>query len=97
VIAVLLSVLLTVILLTVCLALVWPRPGRTRDDPGRGARDDRFPSGVKPLRDYWPENREGGLARQVSAGEIDRFQYVQAMSRLAERDAARHPLEMPGD
>jgi hypothetical protein len=49
------------------------------------------------VRNYWPENREGGLVRQLSAGEINRFQYVQAMSRLAERDAARHPLDVPGD
>ena len=96
-IAVLLRVMLTVILLTVCVALVWPRHGRSPGDLGRGARDDRFPSGVKPLRNSWPESLEGVLARQLSIGEITRSQYLQAMSRLAERDAARHPLEVPSD
>jgi hypothetical protein len=35
--------------------------------------------------------------RQLAAGEITRGQYLQAMSRLAERDAKRHPLELPRD
>lgn len=93
----LLRVLLTVVLLTVCVALVWSRPGRSRGDPGRRARDDRFPSGVKPLHDTWPESHEGALVQQLAAGEISRSQYLQAMSHLAEGDAARHPLEVPGD
>jgi hypothetical protein len=37
------------------------------------------------------------LVRQLSEGEITRSQYLQAMSCLAERDAARHPLKVPGD
>jgi hypothetical protein len=88
----LLEVSLTVILLAVCAALVWPR--RSCGDP---ARDARFPSGVKPLHDKWPESHEGELARQLSPDEITSAQYLWAMSRLAERDAARHPLEVPGD
>jgi hypothetical protein len=88
----LLEVTLTVILLAVCAALVWPR--RARGDP---ARDARFPSGVKPPHNSWPESDEGELARQLSADEITSSQYLWAMSRLAERDAARHPLEVPGD
>ena len=89
----LLGVLLTVILLAVCVALVWPRPGHT----GEGSRDVRFPQGVKPAPDSWPANPEGMLVRQLSIGEISRSQYVLAMSHLAEREAARRPLEVPGD
>jgi hypothetical protein len=84
--------MLTVLLLAICVALVWPRRS-----PGAAARDDRFPTGRKPLHDSWPESREGILVRQLSADEITRAEYLQAMSRLAERDAARHPLQVPGD
>ena len=76
-------VVLTLALLTVCAALIWRGPGRGFGDPGRGARDDRFPSGVKPLRETWPESREGMLAQQLTNGEISRSQYARAMSRLA--------------
>jgi hypothetical protein len=82
---VLLEVILTVILLGVCAALVWPRRG----NPGCAARDDRFPSGVRPYQGPWPESREGTLARQLEIGEIDRSQYLRAMSQLAERDTRR--------
>jgi hypothetical protein len=89
---VLLRVILAVMLLAVCVALVWPRRS-----PGAAGRDDRFPTGRKPVHDLWPESREGMLVRQLSADEITRLEYLQAMSRLAESDAARHPLEVPGD
>jgi hypothetical protein len=89
-VAVVLRVLLTVILLTVCTALVWPRPGH----PGRGVRDDRHPAGVRPLQDAWPESVEGVLVRQLSTGEIARSQYLQAMACIAGRDAARHPRQV---
>lgn len=82
----LLRVILTVMLLAVCAALVWPRPGR------RG-RDDRFPSGVQPPPGSWPETPEGLLVRRLWAGEMTPAQYQQAMSRLA----AHHPLETPHD
>jgi hypothetical protein len=97
VIAMLLRVFLTVVLLAVCVALVWPRHGGSSGDAGRGLRDDRFPSGVQPMQDSWPENPEGVLVRRLSLGEITRPQYLEAMARLAERDAARHRLEVPGD
>lgn len=90
----LVELILVVVLLTVCVALIWPGPGR----PGGGSvRDVRFPSGVKPSPDPWPDNPEGTLVRQLQIGEITRSQYLRAMSRLAERDGARHPLEVPGD
>ena len=83
-------VILTVTLLTVC----WPRSG-PGPAPGRGARGDKSPPAGKPSLDSRPDSLEGVLVWQLAVGEITRPQYLQAMSRLAERDAKRHPLEVP--
>jgi hypothetical protein len=90
---VLLRVMLTIVLLAVCVALVWPRPGGL----GRRVWDARSPNGARLPQDSWPESLEGVLARQLTAGRTTRSQYLQAMARLAERDAQRHPLEPPRD
>jgi hypothetical protein len=44
-----------------------------------------------------PETLEGALVRQLFDHEINGPQYLHAMERLAERDADRHPLSVPGD
>jgi hypothetical protein len=94
---VLLRVILTVILLAVCAALVWSRPGRATSGPGHAVRDDRFPSGVRPPPGSLPESPEGMLVRRLSIGEITASHYLRAMSQLAEHDAARHRLKTPHD
>ena len=44
-----------------------------------------------------PETLEGALVRQLFDHKINGVQYLRAMERLAERDADRHPLSVPGD
>ena len=44
-----------------------------------------------------PPSLEGVLLAQLGSGEITRWQYLQAMERLAARDAERHPLVVPPD
>ena len=40
---------------------------------------------------------EGLLARRLTAGEVDRTVYHDAMAELAVRDARSRPLRIPGD
>jgi hypothetical protein len=95
VITVLFMVILTAILLTICVVSVWPWPGDSPGAAGRRARGDKSPPADKSSHGSLPESLEGVLVRQLAVGEITRPQYLQAMSRLAERDAERHPLEVP--
>jgi hypothetical protein len=93
VIAMPLRVMLTMILLMVCVALLWPRPGGSVRD----ARVARSSPGAKLTENSRPVSVEGVLVGQLVAGRITRGQYLQAMSDLAQRDAQRHPLEAPRD
>jgi hypothetical protein len=96
VMAVLFVVMFLILVVAICMVVAWPPPGDSPGGAGRDARDDPSPAGT-PSHEAQPESLEGVLVRQLAAGEITRAQYLQAMSRLAERDAVRHPLEVPRD
>jgi hypothetical protein len=59
--------------------------GRTGDGPA----DDSARS--------TPATLEGALVAQLLAGEISRFQYGNALARLAARDDECHPMSVPGN
>jgi len=67
-------------------------------------KDDMADDEADPAKDFRqnddavkPETLEGVLVKQLLDDEINRLQYRRAMQRLAERDADRHPLAVPGD
>ena len=84
-------VLLAVTLVAMVAVTIWSAVADTRS----AAADE--PPGVDPRVPAVaePETLEGVLARQLLDGEITATQYRQAVQRLAERDADRHPLSVP--
>lgn len=81
--------LFTIVLISVCVALVWPRHGDLPEVTG-------LPTAHAP-RTTAPETLEGIVVGQLMTGGISRQQYRRAMCHLAARDAERHPLEVPPD
>ena len=63
----------------------------SRSSRAGGTTGQSVPAGTRP------ESLEGVLVAQLGSGEITRGQYLQAMERLAARDAERHPLVVPPD
>ncbi|UQU61774.1 hypothetical protein COUCH_22310 [Couchioplanes caeruleus] len=91
--------MLVVVVITLMAALVvgssWPAVlDWRRATAGDGDRDRAAAPGPPGPA----ESLEGVLVRQVIAHEITPRQYRNAMRRLAERDADRHPMPgLPGD
>jgi len=92
VIAMLFMAILAALLLSVCWVWILSRIGGSPGATGGPARGDSSPPPGEMSR---PESLEGVLVRQLATSEITRQQYLQAMNRLAVRDAERHPLHVP--
>ena len=91
----LLMVILTALLLSIWSVWILSRFAGSPGATGGRARGDNSPPAGEMSRDFRPESLEGVLVQQLATGEITRPQYLQAMNRLAERDAERHPLRVP--
>ena len=89
-------VFLTITLAAIVVATAWSAvKDAERADADGDAAEQAVPVPV-PVRGV-PETLEGVLARQLLDGEITGPQYRRVVHKLAERDAARHPLSVPSD
>ena len=84
-------VLLTITLAAVVVATAWSAVKDADDTEAQATEAEAVPVPAVP------ETLEGVLARQLLDGEITGPQYRRAVQRLAERDADRHPLSVPGE
>ncbi|MEV4703012.1 hypothetical protein [Actinoplanes sp. NPDC049316] len=91
--------MLAILVITLMAALVVGSSWPAIRDWKRATDQDEARERAAPAEPVAPaESLEGVLVRQVIDHEITPRQYRNAMHRLAERDADRHPLpDLPGD
>jgi hypothetical protein len=95
------EVVVMLVLLVVAVGLIivavihlLPEPGAsTVEHAGGRAGEGPVGGDARPA----PTTLEGALVAQLLSGEISRFQYGNALARLAARDDKRHPMSVPGN
>jgi hypothetical protein len=97
VVTVLFLLLLTAVLVTACVAAVWPRSGGSPGASGRPGRSKIDSESRAPTTASQPISLEGVLVRQLATGEVTRRQYLRTMENLAARDDECHPMSVPTD